>query len=343
MSWLDEVNELELRRKLAKQQGGEDSIRRHHERGKLTIRERIDNLLDQGSFREHGKIAGGAELNDDLKVETFTPANYVLGLGKINQRLTAVGGEDFTSKGGSPNAAGLRRSIYAENLAVQYKVPLVRFLEGGGGSITSFSGDPRKPRTIGNPVYTDWYRGYTFGGRMPHADSVLRSGTLEAPPPYERPLNAYVHSETFLGKKSSTTEELDAIDLPIFSCPSDRTFNYQEDFWADQAEYTMSNYDAAGTSYSFNVIWQDDPNYNGKPEKARRELAEMRFKKPSRFVPILDDPAEWALWARRTNSVPHHGQTNLHSLLFFDGHSKQIEIDPNKRITTTYQVGFDEE
>ncbi len=153
MSWIDEVKQLERRRELAKLQGGEVSIRRHHEKGKLTVRERIENLLDEGSFREHGKIAGGAELNDNRQVDRFTPANYVVGVGHINRRLTAVGGEDFTLKGGSPNAAGLRRSIYAEHLAVQYKIPLVRFLEGGGGSITRVSGDPKKPRTVGNPVY----------------------------------------------------------------------------------------------------------------------------------------------------------------------------------------------
>lgn len=127
MSWLEEVEELNRRREMALQQGGEESIARHHERGKLTIRERIDNFLDSGSFKESGRIAGGAVLNDDMKVESFQPANYVLGVGRVNNRLTAVGGEDFTLKGGSPNGAGLRRSVYAEHLAVQHKIPIVRF------------------------------------------------------------------------------------------------------------------------------------------------------------------------------------------------------------------------
>lgn len=153
MSWLEEVKELERRREMAKQQGGEESIRRHHERGKLSIRERIDNFLDRGSFKEQGKIAGGAVLDDDLKAVSFSPANYVAGVGRVNQRFTAVGGEDFTLKGGSPNGAGLRRSIYAENLALQHKIPLVRFLEGGGGSVGGSPPDPKQPRTVGTPVY----------------------------------------------------------------------------------------------------------------------------------------------------------------------------------------------
>ena len=90
MSWREEVEELERRRKMARQQGGDESVQRHHQRGKLSIRERIDNFLDHHSFREQGKIAGGATLDDDLKALSFAPANYVLGVGRVNKRFTAV-------------------------------------------------------------------------------------------------------------------------------------------------------------------------------------------------------------------------------------------------------------
>ncbi|MCP4751329.1 MAG: propionyl-CoA carboxylase [Proteobacteria bacterium] len=154
MSWEKEVEEIKKRRKLARQQGGEESIAKHHARGKLSIRERIDALLDENTFQEHGQMTGAAALDDDGELETFTPANYVVGLGKINKKPVAVGGEDFTLKGGSPNASGLRKSIYAEHLALQYRIPLVRMLEGGGGSVAGGGGnDPKKPRTVGNPVY----------------------------------------------------------------------------------------------------------------------------------------------------------------------------------------------
>jgi len=153
MSWEAEVSEISKRRGLAKAQGGAESIDRQHNQGKLTIRERIDSFLDADSFREHGKMAGGAHLDEFGAVESFAPANYVLGLGTVNGKRVAVGGEDFTLKGGSPNAAGLRKSVYAEHLALQYRVPLVRMLEGGGGSVESGEQDPRKPRTVGDPVY----------------------------------------------------------------------------------------------------------------------------------------------------------------------------------------------
>ena len=156
MSWEKEAQEIEIRRQLAKQQGGEEAIAKHHSRGKYTIRERIDKIVDANSFNEHGQGTGSAEYDDNGEIKSFTPANYVVGLGKINQRLTVVGGEDFTLKGGSPNAAGLRKSVYAEQLAVHFKVPLVRFLEGGGGSVGGSGGGRgganRGP--AGSPVFS---------------------------------------------------------------------------------------------------------------------------------------------------------------------------------------------
>ena len=135
MSWAAEVEELRRRRKLAKLQGGKDGVAKQHARGRLTIRERIDTLLDPGSFQEQGLATAVPDHDDDDKFVGFVPANYVLGFGRIDNRRVVVGGEDFTLKGGSPNSAGLRKSIYAEHLAVQYKIPLVRMLEGGGGSV----------------------------------------------------------------------------------------------------------------------------------------------------------------------------------------------------------------
>ena len=140
MSWQKEVDEIHKRRALAKAQGGPEGISRQHNQGRQTVRERIDALLDPGTFHELGQMAGSAFLDEQGEVESFTPANYVLGLGHVNGRRIAVGGEDFTVRGGSPNASGLRKSVFIEHLAIQYRVPLVRFLEGGGGSVGSAEG-----------------------------------------------------------------------------------------------------------------------------------------------------------------------------------------------------------
>ncbi len=151
MSWHKEVEELRLRRQQAQQQGGPEGIARQHAKGRLTIRERIDAILDEGSFAEQGLATATPEYDDQGRLIGYTPANYVVGFGEIDGRPVVVGGEDFTLKGGSPNAAGLRKSVYAEHLAVQYRMPLVRFLEGGGGSVRGSGGRPGG--TVGEPVY----------------------------------------------------------------------------------------------------------------------------------------------------------------------------------------------
>ncbi|MCB1683530.1 MAG: carboxyl transferase domain-containing protein [Pseudomonadales bacterium] len=152
MSWEKEVQEIRRRRQLALQQGGAAGIARQHEKGRLTIRERIDAVLDPGSFQEQGKATALPEYDDKDQLTGFVPANYVVGFGKVDNRRVVVGGEDFTLKGGSPNAAGLRKSVYAEHLASRYKVPLIRLLEGGGGSV---KGSARKGGTVGEPVYAE--------------------------------------------------------------------------------------------------------------------------------------------------------------------------------------------
>ena len=154
MSWKEEVDEIARRRALAKEHGGEEAVAKHHQRGRMTVRERIDAISDAGTFREEGPIAGHAQTTTPGEPATFTPGNYVLGLAEIDGRPVAVGGEDFTQRGGSPTAAGLRKSVYAEELALRYRVPLIRFLEGGGGSVTGTGGKGnRAPRPMGEPVF----------------------------------------------------------------------------------------------------------------------------------------------------------------------------------------------
>ncbi len=152
MSWEKEAGEIRRRRALAKEQGGAESVARQHDKGRLTVRERIETLIDDGSFRETGPAAGSAEYGEDGEIESFAPANFVLGFAEIGGRRCVVGGEDFTLRGGSPNAAGLRKSVYAEELACHYRVPLVRLHEGGGGSVAG-SGGGSASRTVGSPVY----------------------------------------------------------------------------------------------------------------------------------------------------------------------------------------------
>ncbi len=152
MSWEKQIDEIYTRRELAKQQGGAEAVEKHHAKGRLTIRERVDGLVDANSFSELGEGAGVPEY-DDGKLADFQPANFILGFGKISNRKVIIGGEDFTVKGGSPNPAGLRKSVYAEQLALHYKLPLIRLHEGGGGSVGGTNNDKTR-RPLGEPVFT---------------------------------------------------------------------------------------------------------------------------------------------------------------------------------------------
>ena len=151
MSWKREIDGIEQRRRQAAELGGSEAVAKQHELGRLTIRERIDAVVDDGSFQEQGPIAGDSEVGEDGELVSFTPANYVLGLARIDGRPCVVGGEDFTQRGGSPSPAGLRKSVYAEELACRYRLPLVRFLQGGGGSVAGTRG--KGQRTSGDPAY----------------------------------------------------------------------------------------------------------------------------------------------------------------------------------------------
>jgi acetyl-CoA carboxylase carboxyltransferase component len=137
MTWQPELDELRRREKLAHQMGGEEKIAKHHAQGRLTVRERIEALLDPDSFHETGAIAGKAHYNEHGELTSFTPANFVCGTGKINGRKVAVGGDDFTVRGGAADAAIAAKQIFAEEIAHSLRLPLVRLVDGtgGGGSV----------------------------------------------------------------------------------------------------------------------------------------------------------------------------------------------------------------
>jgi acetyl-CoA carboxylase carboxyltransferase component len=135
MTWKAEVDEIVRRRQLAEQMGGEEQVARHHRAGKLTVRERIAALLDEGSFREMGALTGSAKYDAQGNLVDFTPANVVVGSGKINSRRVVVSGEDFTIRAGSSEATNPEKWQYAEKMAFELKMPIIRLVDTAGGSI----------------------------------------------------------------------------------------------------------------------------------------------------------------------------------------------------------------
>jgi acetyl-CoA carboxylase carboxyltransferase component len=140
MSWKNEVEEIERRRARALEMGGKEAVAKQHERGRLNVRERISALVDRDSFRERGQIAGHSEAEDG---SDYQPTGVVMGLAEIAGRPIVACGDDFTIRGGAYSEAGLKKGLYAEELAVKRRVPLVRMLETGGASIAGTGGAAR--------------------------------------------------------------------------------------------------------------------------------------------------------------------------------------------------------
>src|SRR5436853_285445 len=158
MNWKPELDDLARREAFAREMGGVDKVRRQRDQGRLTVRERIDRLVDAGTFHEIGAIAGVGEYNDDGELTNLTPANCVFGRGKVDGRTVVVVGDDFTVRGGSADASISAKPLMAEEMAHDFRLPIIRLIEGsgGGGSVKTIEtkGAANLPGGIGG---TRWY------------------------------------------------------------------------------------------------------------------------------------------------------------------------------------------
>ena len=138
--------------------GGSDKVKRQHDQGRLTVRERIDHLTDDGSFHEVGAISGMAEYDEKGDLIEVTPANCVFGRAKIEGRPVVVVGDDFTVRGGSADASISAKPLMAEEMAHDFRLPIIRIIEGsgGGGSVKTIEtkGAANLPGGVGG---TRWY------------------------------------------------------------------------------------------------------------------------------------------------------------------------------------------
>lgn len=116
---------------------------RQKQAGKLWVRERIDQLLDPGSFEEIGSISGTVKWRKTGPMretpEAFVPSNNVQGMGKLRGRRVLLTADDFSIRGGHADGSTAEKTIYLEKLAVALKLPVVKLVDGssGGGSVTT--------------------------------------------------------------------------------------------------------------------------------------------------------------------------------------------------------------
>lgn len=173
MSWQPEIDEIVRRRALAEALGGAERLERQRREGRLTIRERIARLVDSGSFQEVGRLTGNAAYVNG-KLQGIVPASYVMGLARIDGRPAAVGGEDFTVRGGSSPGLDRRKGgqgSFVEDLAYHYRIPLINLADGAGGSVRTVARTGRAPL----PGHDTFERSVSLLGRVPVIGAVLGS------------------------------------------------------------------------------------------------------------------------------------------------------------------------
>ncbi|MCP4872846.1 MAG: acyl-CoA carboxylase subunit beta [Proteobacteria bacterium] len=159
MSMHERIEELQMRRAKASAMGGERRIARQHDRGKMTARERIDVLLDDGSFLELG-------LHGSEYTEKHVPADGVVtGVGKVDGRSVCVAAYDFTVLGGSIGEIGRVKVARLREMALRNRIPMVWLVDSGGARI-----DPRPENLAKIPRFAD--SGYMF------REQVIMSGVV---------------------------------------------------------------------------------------------------------------------------------------------------------------------
>ena len=115
--------------------GGQKRIEQQHARGKLTARERLALLLDEGSFQEFGTLATHHVSEFGLDLARFPGDGIVTGFGKINGRRVAVFAQDFTVLGGSFSEVQAQKICRIQDLALESGIPLIGLNDSGGARI----------------------------------------------------------------------------------------------------------------------------------------------------------------------------------------------------------------
>src|SRR5579859_833632 len=129
------LEELEKRRALARAGGGPKRIASQHAKGKLTARERIDVLLDEGSFEEFDMFVEHRSHDFGMQEQRFPGDGVVTGWGTINGRVVYVFSKDFTVFGGSLSKAHAEKIVKVQEMALRNGAPVIGLFDAGGARI----------------------------------------------------------------------------------------------------------------------------------------------------------------------------------------------------------------
>ncbi len=135
MSIEKKIELLAEKNRLAELGGGGDRIKKQHEKNKLTARERVDYLLDPGTFREMDKLVLSESRRFGVDKNRFYGDGFVTGHGLLNGRKVFVFAQDFTVFGGSLSGTNAKRIVKIMDMALKYGKPLIGLNDSGGARI----------------------------------------------------------------------------------------------------------------------------------------------------------------------------------------------------------------
>ncbi|GAA4270493.1 acyl-CoA carboxylase subunit beta [Hyunsoonleella aestuarii] len=162
-SKINKLNELNT---LANLGGGQDRIDRQHAIKKLTARERIEYLMDVGSFEEIGKLVTHRTTDFGMQNQVFLGDGVITGYGTINDRLVYVYAQDFTVFGGSLSETHAEKICKIMDMAVKVGAPIVGLNDSGGARIQE------GVRSLGG--YADiFYRNVKASGVIPQISAIM--------------------------------------------------------------------------------------------------------------------------------------------------------------------------
>lgn len=146
--------------------GGEKRIQQQHAKGKLTARERIHLLLDEGSFEELGKFVMHRCKDFGLDKEYYLGDGVITGYGKVNGRLVYIFSQDFTVFGGSLSETHAEKIVKIMDLAMQNGAPLIGLNDSGGARI--------QEGVVSLGGYADiFYRNTLASGVIPQISAIM--------------------------------------------------------------------------------------------------------------------------------------------------------------------------
>ncbi|MGV0037467.1 acyl-CoA carboxylase subunit beta [Mycobacterium colombiense] len=304
--WGETLDDLERRRQRARAMGGPDRLDKHHNKGKLDARARIEYLLDPGSFRELGTLVGGEIAADGL----------IVGSGEINGSPVMLGAEDFTTMAGSIGPGGNSKRYRIAELALRDKVPLLMLLEGAGFR----PGGGHYGRTP-----TDLLAQAQCSGRVPTVGAVLGPsaghGALVAPVCDFRIMSRQgaIFTAGPPVVKESTGEDISKEDLggPDVALPSGVIHNVAEDDETvlDDVRRYLSYFPPSAWSYPASLPQDEDSEPRATPElldivsRDNRRVYDMRA-----VLDVVFDRPDWF------EVQPQYGKAIICALAHLGGH-----------------------